>query len=497
MKQRTSGILMPISSLPSPYGIGTLGKEAYAFIDFLAKSKMTIWQILPLLPTNYGDSPYQSCAANALNYYFIDFPTLIEEGLLSKEDVSSVNWGGDELRVDYGALFLIKAALLKKAFAAFDRTNASFVSFLEKGEYFDFAVFMTLKEKFSYQPWTEWGEYRKYDAEKVDRFCALHREEIDFWQFTQFLFLKQWDKLKAYAKEKGISVMGDMPLYLAYDSVEVWKYGDKLFRMDGDRIPEVVAGCPPDFFSEDGQLWGNPTYDWEKMKEDGYAWWKERIEYAFRLFDVVRIDHFRGFDRYYAIPYGEKTARVGTWVDGPKSALFSSFLNRRIVAEDLGVLDEGVLTMMKEVAYPGMKVLSFAFDGKADNAHKPSNFGKNVVAYSGTHDNMPIVGYLEECTQEEKRVFVNDLKGECRKASIRGRYTTDEEICKTVVKLLFACRADVAIVPWFDLMALGKEGRINHPSTVSSANWSVRFAKEDFSSATALRIRTLVKQSGR
>lgn len=497
MKKRTSGMLMPISSLPSPYGIGTLGKEAFDFIDFLAKSKMTVWQILPLLPTNYGDSPYQSCAGNALNFYFIDFPALVEEGLLREEDVSSLDWGSDPHRVDYGALFRNKAVLLKRAFASFDKTKKDFVSFLKRGEYRDFAVFMTLKETFSHRPWTEWGEYRQYDEEKIADFCSKHEAEIDFWQFTQYLFLRQWKKLKAYAGEKGIFIFGDMPLYLAYDSVEVWKYGNKLFRMDEERVPEVVAGCPPDAFSEDGQLWGNPTYDWEKMKEDDYAWWKERIAYAFRFFDIVRIDHFRGFDRYYAIPYGEETARVGEWVDGPKAALFASFHRRRIVAEDLGIIDEGVVSMMKEVGYPGMRVLSFAFDGNKDNPHKPSNYEKNVVAYSGTHDNMPFVGLLEDFSKEEREVFLRDFKAECRKASIRGNYATDEGICKTVVRLLFLSRANLAIVPYFDLMALGKEGRINHPSTVSSANWTYRFGKEDFSPSMIARIRRLVLQAGR
>lgn len=361
LQQRTSGILMPVSSLPSPYGIGTLGKESYRFIDFLHRSNMKIWQMLPLLPTGYGDSPYQSVSANALNYYFIDFDILQEQGLLEKEDYASIEWCYDPQRIDYGALFQNKTRVLKKAFSRFDRTNERFVEFLKQGELEDFAIFMTLKTLNGYKTWKEWGEYSVYDEEKIERLKIDHADDIAFWQFTQFIFVEQWKQLKAYAMKRGIRIMGDMPLYLAYDSVEAWKYGKDLFLLDEDLNPVVVAGVPPDAFSAEGQLWGNPIYDWKKMEQNDYTWWRGRLEYAFRFFDIIRIDHFRAFDRYCAIPFGDKNALNGKWVDGPKNKLFAYFKDRNIVAEDLGIIDEGVVQLLSDVGYPGMKVWSLVW----------------------------------------------------------------------------------------------------------------------------------------
>ena len=382
MRERTCGLLMPISALPSGEGIGTLGSEAYRFVDFMKEAGQRVWQVLPLNPTNYGDSPYQSCCANALNYYFIDLAKLVEEGLLTKREVRAADLGSDARRVDYGKQFYHKIALLKKAFGRFRRTE-DFDSFVKRGEYADFSVFMALKEKFSHRAWTEWDEpYKTYDEEVISAFEKEAREEILFWQFTQYIFLRQWHALQEYVHAAGIRIMGDIPLYLAYDSVEMWKYGSLLFRVDERRTPAAVAGCPPDAFSDDGQLWGNPVYDWEGMKRDGFAWWNKRIEDNLRLFDILRIDHFRGLDRYYAIPYGAPNARVGEWVDGPKEALFADKLGYDIVAEDLGVIDDGVRRLMKYVGYPGMKILEFAFDGRRENEHKPTNCTENYVAYT-------------------------------------------------------------------------------------------------------------------
>lgn len=482
---------MPISSLPTPYGIGTLGKEAYDFVDFLEKSHMKIWQILPLLPTNYGDSPYQSCSANALNFYFIDFTMLKDEGLLKEEDYACVDWKFDDRRVHYGKLFEEKARILKIAFDNYNKESEEFVSFLKEGVYEDFAIFMTLKTMFSHKAWKEWGEYAVYDEEKINQLKKDRADDIAFWQFTQFLFLKQWDKLKAYTKKKGIEIMGDMPLYVAFDSVEAWKYGKDLFLFDEDQNPVVVAGVPPDAFSADGQLWGNPIYNWEKMKAENYAWWKDRINYAFRFFDILRIDHFRGFDEYYVIPFGAKTAMVGEWREGPKAKLFEDFKDAKIVAEDLGIIGESVRRLLKATGYPGMRVLEFAFDGNAENSHKPSLYVENTVAYTGTHDNMPLCQYLKDMKKEERKTFEKELKEECKLAGVKGKYETIEELCNTTTELMFASKANTVIASMSDLLCKYGEARINAPSTVSSANWTYRYLKEDFTEELSKRLNDL------
>ncbi len=481
MKVRNFGLLMPVSSLPSGEGIGTLGKEAYAFVDFLHGSGASIWQVLPLNPTNYGDSPYQSCSSDALNYYFIDLDMLIADGLLKREEIYIEKLADCESRVNYGKQFIEKIALLKTAFSRFKR-GKEFNSFVKEGKYGDFAVFMALKTKFGHVAWTQWEEpYRTYNAETVEKFVKDNMEDVLFWQFTQYIFLRQWNKLKAYSNSRGVKIMGDIPLYVAYDSVEVWKYGDKLFKMDARRVPEGVAGCPPDGFTEDGQLWGNPVYDFEKMRESGYEWWRNRIAYCFGLYDILRIDHFRGFDRFWEVPAGDKTARGGSWKDGPKEELFEGMLHLDIVAEDLGVIDDGVKRLMKNVGFPGMKILEFAFDGSKDNEHKPSNYTENFVCYTGTHDNMPIRQYVDDLDDSALEVYKKDLLEECELAGVTADLTDSVSICKTVVELAFASAARTVIIPLWDLLALGGEARMNLPSTVSEKNWSRRFVKSDFS----------------
>ena len=365
---------MPISSLPNDYGIGTIGKTSYEFVDFLRDSKMKIWQILPLLPTGYGNSPYQSCYSKALNYYFIDFDLLRKDGLLKKKDYQNIKWYDNEREVNYGILFENKLKVLKIAFRRFDKTNKEWLNFLQKGEYKDFAVFMSLKEDFNYQSFRAWGRYSKYNQNLIDKYVNKNHKKIEFWQFTQFIFLKQWLSLKAYANKNGIEIMGDMPIYVSEDSVEMWKDGKELFMLDTKGYPTVVAGVPPDAFSKDGQLWGNPVYDWAKMKENGYKWWSDRISHAFTVCDIIRIDHFRGFDRFFAIPKGCETARSGYWVDGPKFDLFKDKTYLKIVAEDLGVIDDGVNELIAKTGYPGMRVISFAFNKDKTNPHKPSNY---------------------------------------------------------------------------------------------------------------------------
>lgn len=489
---------MPISSLPSPYGIGTLGKSAYRFIDWLKSAGMKIWQALPLLPTNYGDSPYQSCASDALNYYFIDFETLAKEGLLLKTDYAAEDWGTDDRRVDYGKLFLLKAEVLKKAFARFDRNDVEWRKLCKEGRYEDFAVFMSLKSRFGYRSWTEWPEeYRRYDGETIRRYADANREEIEFWQFTQYIFLRQWKALKAYASQNGIEIMGDMPIYVAYDSVEMWKYRKELFLLDEEGNPALVAGVPPDAFSASGQLWGNPVYDWAKMKKDGYVWWHNRIDYALSLFDILRIDHFRGFDRFYAIPAASADAREGSWMEGPGAELFEGREHLNIVAEDLGVIDEGVREMMAKTGYPGMKVFEFAFDGNPENEHLPSRYRENCVAYTGTHDNEPLCAYIEGLEGWQKEYFDKVLREECKRSETELRTESIADKCKTAIRLLFASLADVVVVPMNDLLCLGAEARINFPSTVSADNWSYRYLEADFKAETRDWLKELAEKTER
>ena len=489
---RQAGVLMPVSALPSPYGIGTLGEGAYAFVDWLSSAGMKVWQVLPLLPTGYGDSPYQSCSSEALNYYFIDFTLLKEDGLLKEEDYQSVVWCEEERRVDYGKQFAYKTEILKKAFANFDKEDKAFVGFLTEGRYRDFALFMSLKRKFSYRPWTEWDPpYCRYDGEVLRRYEEENREEILFWQFTQFIFLKQWQALKNYATEKGIKIMGDMPIYVALDSVESWKDRRRLFILDGEDNISLRAGVPPDAFSEDGQLWGNPVYDWEKMKKDNYAWWKERIRYAFTLFDVLRIDHFRGFDRFFAVPKDAETAKEGKWYKGPGAALFKDMKHLPIVAEDLGMIDDSVRKMMKQTGYPGMKVFLFGFDGDPTCEHKPTQYPQNVVAYTGTHDNDTLAGYIVGLEKSERAAFEKEFETECLQADVPYITESTETECESAVELVFSSKANLVIVPMQDVLCMGNEARMNAPSTVDGKNWTFRFTQKDFKRRKAAWLKEL------
>ena len=494
---RRAGILMPVSSLPSDCGIGTLGKGAYDFIDWLCSAGMKIWQVLPLLPTGYGDSPYQSCAANALNPYFIDFALLVEDGLLEKTEYADLQWCDDIRRVDYGRQFSQKCSVLKKAFARFDKTDKTWQAFLQKGDYKDYALFMALKVAHNYAPWTDWAEpYKSCDKEALESFSKENKEEIEFWQFTQYLFLKQWNALHAYAQAKGISIMGDMPIYLSEDSVETWKYRQDLFMLDGEGNLAVRAGVPPDAFSEDGQFWGNPVYDWDKLKKNGYAWWDKRFQDTFALFDIVRIDHFRAFDRFFAIPANAESAKEGKWMDGPKSELFFSLShNYEIVAEDLGVIDDGVRKLMKDTGYPGMKVFAFAFDGNPENEYLPSNIQEaNCVVYTGTHDNDTLRSFLENMEVRQRKTFEKEFEEQCLATDTPYRVETVEVECASIIELLFATKAATVIVPMQDVLAMGEEARLNAPSTVSLQNWTFRFIEKDFGMRRAAWLKALAER---
>ena len=495
LKERGAGVLMPVSSLPSKFGIGTLGQGAYAFVDWLYSAGMKIWQVLPLLPTGYGDSPYQSCAADALNYYFIDFDVLAEEGLLECSDYEDIIWAEDERRVDYGKQFACKIPVLRKAFACFDKTDKNWLSFSEQGKYKDFALFMTLKCKFSYAPWTAWEEPYKNAKSIPESFFEENKQEIEFWQFTQYIFIKQWNALRKYANERGIFIMGDMPIYLAEDSVENWKYRDEMFMLDGEGNLALLAGVPPDAFSEDGQFWGNPIYNWAKMKENGYAWWNARIQNAFDTqFDIIRIDHFRAFDRFFAIPSNAESAKEGEWMDGPKAKLFKNFKNAPIVAEDLGIIDDGVRKLLNETGYPGMKVFEFAFDGDPNNDYLPSNIEtENCVVYTGTHDNDTLRSFIENKEKEERRSFETVLEEECLKADVAYVTESLEDECQSIIELLFSLKANTVIIPMHDVLCFGEEARLNEPSTVSGKNWTFRFTDKDFKRRKAAWLKQLTE----
>lgn len=491
---RSAGVLLHITSLPSKYGVGTLGKEAYEFVDWLKKSGIKIWQVLPLVPTNYGDSPYQSVSSTALNYYLIDFDVLKEKGLLELKDYKDIKFNYVDDRVDYNLLFQNKITILQKAFHNFDKKDKEFLKFVDEGDYKDFALFMTIKSLHNYQSWIYWEEkYKTYSLDLESEIIKNYSFDYLFWVWTQFEFLNEWNKLHEYAKKNNIEIMGDMPLYVAYDSVEVWK-NKELFVLTKHKELKLVAGCPPDAFSDDGQLWGNPIYDWDYMKNSNYAWWNNRIAKAFALYDILRIDHFRGFDRYYAIPADHINARKGHWEEGPKFDLFKDKLDLKIVAEDLGLIDDGVRKLMQETKYPGMKVLEFAFDGSIYNEHKPSNCEENFVMYTGTHDNLPLYQYILDLNWDDLVKFTSDLKKECDMLDVKIKDKTAKNVVATIVELAFASKAKMCIIPMQDLLCQGGDKRMNLPSTVSTDNWSYRVYKEDFSDELSSRLYALCEK---
>lgn len=506
MKERYAGILLPITALPSPYGVGSFGKAARDFVDFLVKAGQKIWQVLPLLPTGYGDSPYSSSCAIAGSPYLIDIDILIGQGLITPEEAEKYRCDGrSDGRVDYEALFYRRIPMLKLAFSRFDRGSAEFRAFLDLGEYNDFSTFMALKEAHGWKALSLWEEkYRTRDSEALKEFTESNADEILFWQFTQFEFFRQWRELKDYANGRGIEIMGDMPLYVSEDSTEVWAHPE-LFMLDEDGVPSEVAGVPPDYFSEDGQLWGNPLYNWPRMKEDGYAWWTARLRKALSLYDIVRIDHFRGFDRFYAIPRGSLNAKQGVWYDGPKEGLFEDKKDWRIVAEDLGILDEGVYRLMKNTGYPRMKILEFAFDGDPEHEYKPSNYGENSVVYTGTHDNATLIEFLSDMDSKQRKIFYTDLSTECKKWGVRFKYLPKHTDCertmqrarRALIKIAYLSPAKYVILPLQDLLGTGKETRMNMPGTLGIQNWSWRYPAEALSDVLAERIRKACSKGNR
>ena len=481
---RASGVLMHLTSLSSPHGIGTMGKEARAFADFLAAGGQRYWQLLPLGPTGYGDSPYQSFSTFAGNPYLIDLDFLAEEGLLTEPEYAGEDWGEDPQRVDFGLLYRKRYPVLKKAVRRLlERKEPEYETFLAENAHWlpDYALFMALKDAGGGTPWWQWPEeLRRREPRALARTGEELREETDFWQGVQYLFFRQWQKLKEYVNGRGIGLIGDLPIYVALDSADVWA-GPELFQLDRELVPTEVAGCPPDAFAADGQLWGNPLFDWERMEADGYAWWIGRIAHQLRLYDMLRIDHFRGFESYYAIPFGEETARNGRWRPGPGMKLFraveAALGQKDIIAEDLGYLTPEVRQMLAESGFPGMKVLQFAFDSREESDYLPHNYDKNCVVYVGTHDNDTALGWLDTVSPEDRRYAMDYLK-----------LTGAEGYHWGLMRGAWASAARLAVVTAQDLLGLGSGARMNTPSTLGG-NWQWRAMPGVFTEELAQRLR--------
>lgn len=468
-KMRASGVLLPVSSLPSAYGIGSFSKEAYEFVDQLKAGGQKYWQILPLGPTGYGDSPYQSFSTYAGNPYYIDLETLMEDGLLTKEECDACDFGDNPSYIDYEKIYNQRFPILKNAFARFVE-DEEFREFVKENEFWleDYSLYMAIKNSLNGISWSQWEDDLKCrDTQALEQKKQELADEVQFIRFQQYEFTKQWQKLKTYANEQGIFIIGDIPIYVAFDSADAWA-NPELFQFDENSEPTAVAGCPPDAFSATGQLWGNPLYKWDYHAETGFAWWIQRLKYCFKLYDVVRVDHFRGFDEYYAIPYGNETAEFGAWQKGPGIDLFHAVKNAlgdvNIIAEDLGYLTDSVLKLLQDTGYPGMKVLQFAFDSREESDYLPHNYNKNCVVYTGTHDNDTILGWLDEMAPEDV-AFAQKY--------MNNKNSTAEEIPWDFIRLAMASVADLAIIPVQDYLGLGTEARINKPSTLGY-NWKWR-----------------------
>lgn len=486
---------MHISSLPGKYGIGTFGKEAYAFADFLTTAKQKYWQLLPLCPTGFGDSPYQSPSAFALNPYFIDLEQLETQGLLLPEDYRDADFGDDSDHVNYNKVYVNNEAILRRAFARRDLLPAQELDdFIEKHQSWlpDYALYMALKKHFGGRPWEEWDdEIRHRTPESLDYYSNRYRDDILYFQFIQYIAYWQWNSLKNYANRQGIAIIGDIPIYVAADSTDTWSNAASgIFQYSRDLTPVCVAGCPPDYFSDDGQYWGNIVYDWKRNKETGYDWWIRRIENALTNFDWVRIDHFRGFESYWQVPYGSPTAAYGSWKPGPGmdfiDALKHALGSVNIIAEDLGTMTEAVKEFVKQSGFPGMRVLGFAFDTPGDNDHLPHNYGKNCVVYTGTHDNDTVQGWFCHADEIQKAFAKKYLK-----------LDETEGLHWGMIRGAMSSTAFLSVVPMQDFLGLGSEARMNTPSTLGGTNWQWRMRAGDASSELAKKIAEMTQLYGR
>lgn len=491
--ERSSGILMPISALPSPYGIGTLGKAAYHFVDFLAKAEQRWWQMLPVGPTSYGDSPYQSFSAFAGNPYFVDLEFLCQEGLLEQAEIDALDWGSDPVSVDYGRIYENRFSLLEKAMQrGWEKEKENIIRFSEENKDWlpDYALYMALKRHFGMKAWTEWEDeeirLRKEDA--LERYRTALAEDIRLFIYIQFLFFCQWNALRAYAKEKGIGIIGDMPIYVAMDSADVWAEPN-FFQLDEKNVPYEVSGVPPDAFSADGQLWGNPLYDWDAMQADGYGWWIRRIGGAKKLYDVIRIDHFRGLESYWAVPYGDTDAKNGRWVKGPGMKLVSVLKNWfpevSFIAEDLGFLTPEVHQLLQDSGFPGMKVLEFAFDSREPSNYLPHTYPSHCVCYIGTHDNETVMAWKEAAAEEDIAMAVKYL----------GLHD-EEGFHWGVIRGGMSSVAELFVTQMQDFLGLGVEARMNTPSTLGT-NWKWRLAEGQITEELTSKIAEMTRLYGR
>ena len=488
---RESGILMHITSLPSDYGVGTMGKEAYEFVDFLKAAGQHYWQLLPLTPTGYGDSPYQSCSTFAGNHYLIDLDMLQQQGLLEKTDYENIDWGMDPKRTDFGKLYNNRLAVLRKAYTRF-QGGEDFDRFCmeNSGWLSDFALFMAIKGHTGGKAWYQWEEkLKRRDPDAIWQMRQQLKEEIRFYCFVQYLFDSQWNALRSYAHAAGVKIIGDVPIYVPYDSCEVWS-SPEMFELDENLDPVNVAGCPPDSFNEDGQLWGNPLYRWELHHNDGYSWWIRRMAAAGKRYDVIRLDHFRGFESYWAVPYGDPTARGGVWRKGPGmdfvNALRGGLSQVEMIAEDLGFLTQAVLDLRDASGYPGMKVLQFAFDSREPSDYLPHTYTANTVCYTGTHDNMTTRQWLKSLT-DDARAYATEYMN----------LSESEGMVWGVIRTAMATVSDWCVVPMQDLMDLDGEGRMNFPGTQTGDNWTWRAEKGYITPALAEKYYRLTALYGR
>ncbi len=487
---RGSGVLMHITSLPGPYGVGTMGAEAFGFVDFLKKAGQSYWQILPLNPTGYGDSPYQSNSAFAGNPYLIDLDLLVQEGLLKPEEPASLCWCQTQTRVDYGLLYQNRMELFRCAYKRFSEAQALADFCLENGSWLpDFGLYMALKDKNGGKPWYQWEAPLKHrEPEAIWQARQMLKEEIRFYSFVQYLFYRQWSWLLAYAHENGVQVIGDVPIYVPLDSVDVW-CAPELFQLDAEGRPTAVAGVPPDGFTADGQLWGNPLYRWDVMKKDGYRWWLRRLAAAGRLYDRVRLDHFRGFEAYWSVPFGDTTAKGGKWEKGPGMdfirAVQTALPRLELIAEDLGYLTQEVLDLRDEAGLPGMKVLGFAFDSREPSAYLPHSYIGNTVCYTGTHDNMTLVQWFETAPAEAVAYAAEYM-----------HLTASEGYVWGVIRTALSSVSDICIVQLQDYLELGGEARMNFPGTMNG-NWTWRAEKGSYDDLLAGKIFRLTKLYGR